>query len=63
MSSKYLFLKAERAILVILWPCKKGEGDQKWQEREGRVVSVADSGFRCSALGISCDSQANIMVV
>lgn len=39
------------------------EGDEKWQEREGRAVSVADGGFRCSVLRISCDSQANIMVV
>lgn len=42
---------------------KKKRGDEKWQEREGRAVSVADGGFRCSALRISCDSQANIMVV
>lgn len=42
---------------------KKTEGDEKWQEREGRAVSVADGGFRRSALRVSCDSQANIMVV
>lgn len=34
--------------------------DQKWQEREGRVVNVQTVVF--DMLSISCDSQANIMV-
>lgn len=66
MSSKNVCVPALSGLFrSFLWPERreKKEGDEKWQEREGRAVSVADGGFWCSALRISCDSQANIMVV
>lgn len=39
---------------------KTRKRDQKWQEREGRVVNLQTVVF--SLLSLSCDSRANIMV-
>lgn len=43
---------------MILWQNTKR--DQKWQEREGRVVNLQTVVF--SMLSLSCDCRANIMV-
>lgn len=46
---------------MLLWQStEKEKRDQKWREREGRVVNVQT--VVLDMLSISCDSQANIMV-
>lgn len=63
VSSKYVFLKAK--LSSLFW-CFCGQTqkmrtrEQKWQEREGRVVNLQTVVF--NMLSLSCDSRANIMV-